>query len=95
MCLKEIGLRAQNSLTILRDWIARSKFHNCARLNNQHNWEDLYDHLMSTGTFTLIMNKIFMCSKIYEEIGSDLFASMIRVVQFKKMRPFEIYQRTF
>ena len=25
---------------------------------------------------------IYMSSKIYEEIGSDLFASIIRVVQF-------------
>ena len=24
------------------------------------NWKDLYDHLMNTGTFTLIMNKIFI-----------------------------------
>ena len=67
--VKEIALRAQIFIF-------------CARLNIQHNWEDLYDHMVSTRTFTLIMNKIFMSSKFYEEIGYDLFASRIRVVQF-------------
>ena len=31
------------------------------RLNSQHiNWKNLYDHLMNTIIFTLIMNKIFI-----------------------------------
>jgi hypothetical protein len=29
------------------------------KLNSQHNCMDLYDHLMSTRVFTLIMNTIF------------------------------------
>ena len=27
----------------------------CCRFNDQHNWGDLYDHLMSMGIFTLII----------------------------------------
>ena len=27
---------------------------------SQHNWGDLYDHLMNTSIFTLIMNKMFI-----------------------------------
>ena len=47
MCLKEIGLRAQNMITIFR-------------LNSQHKWGDLYDYLMSTTIFTLILHKILV-----------------------------------
>ena len=47
-CVKEIGLRAQNVL------IKHS------RLRSQLNWDDLHDHLISKGIFTLTMNKIFM-----------------------------------
>jgi hypothetical protein len=45
ICLKEIGLSVQNMHS---------------KLNSQHDWEDLYDQLPSTGIFTLIMNKIFI-----------------------------------
>ena len=39
------------------DQIMCSKYGNYSKFNdNQHNWEDLYDCLMSTRIFTLIMN---------------------------------------
>jgi hypothetical protein len=41
-------------------WTICSKHANHYRLNNQHNWEDLYDHLVSIRIFTLTMNKIFI-----------------------------------
>ena len=37
-----------------------SKYDNRSRLNSQHNWRDLYDHLTSTRIFTLRINKIFI-----------------------------------
>ena len=43
VCLKDIELHAQNILTILGSIVNRIR-------------GDLYDHLMSTGIFTLIMN---------------------------------------
>ena len=48
MCLEEIGLRAQNMLTILSGIV-----------NIIYMGGDMYDHLMSTRIFTLIMHKIF------------------------------------
>ena len=36
-----------------------SKYPNYSKLSSQHNWEDLYDHLISMRNFTLIMSKIF------------------------------------
>ena len=47
ICLKEIGLRARNLLTILGSIV-----------NN--NSQDLHGHLMSSRMFTLIMNKVFV-----------------------------------
>jgi hypothetical protein len=47
MCLKEIGVSAQNML-------------NHSRLNSQHNWGGLYDHSMSMRTFTVIVKMIFI-----------------------------------
>ena len=46
MCLKEIGLSAQNMLTILSSII--------------YMFEDLYDHLLSTRILSLIMNRILI-----------------------------------
>ena len=46
MCLKDIGVCARSVATIL-DF-------------NQHGWEDLYDHLMNKGIFTLTINKRIM-----------------------------------
>ena len=43
-----------------KDWTAHSKFVNHSTGNNQHNREDLYDHLMSMSIFTLIMNETFI-----------------------------------
>ena len=42
------------------DWTKCSKYVEHSKLNSQHDWEDLYDQLLSTGIFTLIMNKIFI-----------------------------------
>ena len=47
VCLKEIGLHAQNMLSILGSMVNMIG-------------EDLYDHLMSTRIFILIMNMIFI-----------------------------------
>ena len=44
MCLKEIGLHDESMI-------------NHSRLNNQHDWENLYDHLMSKKIFTFILNR--------------------------------------
>ena len=41
LCLKEIEMCAQ-------------KIVNHSKLDNQHNWENLYDHLMSTIIFNLM-----------------------------------------
>ena len=46
MCSKEIGLCAQNVITILSSIVNIIE-------------GDIYDHLMSTQIFALIMNKIF------------------------------------
>ena len=35
-----------------RDWTACSSFVNHSRLNSQHNWRNLYDHLMRKRNFT-------------------------------------------
>ena len=42
------------------DWTMCSEYANHSRLNSQHNWGDLYVHLMGTIIFTLIMNMIFI-----------------------------------
>ena len=36
------------------------KIYNHSRFNSQHNWGNLYDHLMSTSIFTLVCNKILI-----------------------------------
>ena len=55
MCLKEVGLQAQNTVTILGSIINII-------------WEDLYDHSMTTRIFALISNNnIHMTFKIYEK----------------------------
>ena len=60
MCSKEIGLRAQNIVTVLSLIVNTTE-------------KNLYNHLISTRRFTLIMNKnIHMSSKIYEQNDYDL-----------------------
>ena len=57
MSLKEIGLRAQNMITILGSI-------------SQHNWGYLYEHLMSMRT-SLRMSKIFICApKIMRHVAT-------------------------
>ena len=60
MCLKEIGLWAQNWLTTLGS-------------NSQQNWGDLYDHVMNSRIFTLTMNKIFIWApRIMRKMATDM-----------------------
>ena len=51
-----------------RDWSTCSKYDSHSRPNSQHNWGDLYDHLMSIRTFTLLIStlKTYMISKNYD-----------------------------
>ena len=39
------------------DWSARSKYANHSKLNSEHNWRNLYDHLMSTIIFHIDNDK--------------------------------------
>lgn len=57
MCIKKIGVHAQNMISILDS-------------NIQHDWGDLYDHLLITRILTLIIDKIFMSSKNHEDMTS-------------------------
>ena len=43
-----------------RNWTARSTYDNHSRFNSQHNLGGTYEHLMSMGIFTFIMNKNFI-----------------------------------
>ena len=43
-----------------RDWTTCSKYDNHSRPKGQHDWEDLYDHLMNMRIFVKIMNNIFI-----------------------------------
>ena len=47
MCWKEVELHAH-------------KYANHSRLHGQHDWGDMYDHLMSMRIFTLTMSKMFI-----------------------------------
>ena len=41
---------------------------------------ELYDHLMSTKIFTLLMTKIHMSSKHYEECGYGLHSDLLTIL---------------
>ena len=43
-----------------RDWTPCSKYVDHSRLNIQHNYGHLHDHLMSMKIFSLILNKMFI-----------------------------------
>ena len=47
-----------------RDWTTCSQYFNLYKINSQHNFGGggcaLYDHLMSTSFFSLIMNKLII-----------------------------------
>jgi len=43
-----------------KDWTVAQENDNHLRLDSQHNWADLYDHLMSTEVFTLIAYRTFI-----------------------------------
>ena len=42
-------------MALKEDWTTCSEYYNHIRFNNQHNWENLYDHLMSRRIFTFMM----------------------------------------
>jgi hypothetical protein len=68
--IKIIGLCAQNMLQCDIN----------SRLNSQHNWRDLYNHLMSARIFTLITTQdIHMIPLKYEECGYDLRLDMVTI----------------
>ena len=50
-----------------------SKYVNHSKLNSQHDWRDLHDHLKSMRIFTLRMTKIFVT--IYLEGLANMAAS--------------------
>ena len=43
-----------------RDWITCSKCANHSRFSSQHDWKDLYDHLITKRSLPLVMNKWFI-----------------------------------
>ena len=50
-----------------------SRNDNHSRLNRQHNWRDVYGHLMSTRIFTLIIKKIFKWApKVMRKVATAL-----------------------
>ena len=56
-----------------KGWIADLKHDNHCTFNNQHQSGDLYDHLMSTSIFTLILDKnAHMTSGNHEESDYSL-----------------------
>ena len=56
-----VDLRTDNKKNVFnRDWTTCSNMLNILSSIVNINWEDLYDHLMNTGNFTLIMSKIFI-----------------------------------
>ena len=64
MCLKEIGVRTQNTIIIL------GSIMNIV--------ENLYDHLMSMGVFTLIMNRALKwCSQNDQESDYGLALDLL------------------
>ena len=40
-----------------KDWTACSKHATHSKFNSEHDWGDMYDHLITTRAFTLIMKK--------------------------------------
>ena len=76
-----------------RDWTACLQCDSHSRLNNQYNWDSLYDHLISTRIFTLTMNKICVWApRIMREVASSLirFANHLVLLvssYFKRSRP--------
>jgi hypothetical protein len=58
-----------------KDWTTSSKYLNHSRFNNQHDWGDLYDHLMNTRNVHFDNEEdIHMSSKTYEanDYGNEL-----------------------
>ena len=50
----------KKTCVLKRDQPIHSKYDKHCGSNAPHNWGELYNHLLNIGTFTLIMNKIFM-----------------------------------
>lgn len=56
-----------------KGWTTNSNYDNHSTLDSHHNWKNLYDQLISTKYFTLIMNKMFTCApKIMRNLAITL-----------------------
>ena len=66
------------------------KHANRPQVNSQQKWGgDLYDNLIRTRTFTLIMHTILMSSKNHEKLATALICItnyLVRTMCFKSMR---------
>ena len=51
---------ASHCYSLKECWVLNNVMVDDSRLNSQHNWADLYDHLMSMKMFTLILNNKFI-----------------------------------
>ena len=72
MYLKWIGLDMKHETC--------SKHENHSRLSSQHDQEDLYDHLMSTRNFTLILNKIWTPKVIRKAAMASIWISTYHLI---------------
>ena len=64
--LVRLQKRIPNKYVLKKMWTMCSKYDDHSKLNNQHIWENLYDHLISMEIFTFMMNK---GSKITREMA--------------------------
>jgi hypothetical protein len=55
-----VASRMDTKNVFKRDWTTCLEHDDHSRLNSQHNWGDLYDHLMSPRIFNLTTNQMFI-----------------------------------
>ena len=68
-----------------KDWTTCSKCRNHSRFSGQHNWGDLYDHLMSTRILISIMNMTFIWAhKIYEESDDTVKLDLLTISYYSR-----------
>ena len=65
-----------------KDWTMCPRYDNHSKVNSQLYWGDLYDQVMSTRIFILIVNEIFVRgnSKNYEESGHGLNLDLLTII---------------
>ena len=67
------------------DWTKCSNCRNHSRFSGQHNWGDLYDHLMSTRILISIMNMTFIWAhKIYEESDDTVKLDLLTISYYSR-----------